>query len=138
MTWFEADRVQQHAVTAVISGNRDLAQMKAQRLRFGGYDGRLADLESGESASVMPLVSDNWAKTFTWNGVGPMPAEEHAKLHRIVETAHAHGYRVRFWATPDVASPARDALWSELLHADVDQINTDDLAGLQAFLTAND
>ena len=138
MTSFQGDQAQQHAVTAVISGNRDLALMKAQRVRFAGYDGRLADLQSGESAGVMPLVSDNWAQNFTWNGVGPMPAEEHAKLHRIVETAHAHGYRVRFWATPDVAGPARDALWSELLHADVDQINTDDLAGLQAFLAARD
>jgi hypothetical protein len=138
MTSFQGDQAQQHAVTAVISGNRDLASMKAQRVRFAGYDGRLADLGSGESASVMPLVSDNWTKNFTWNGVGPMPAEEHAKLHRIVEDAHAHGYRVRFWETPDVPSPARDALWSELLHADVDQINTDDLAGLQAFLTTHD
>ena len=137
MSSFEGDHTQRHAVTAVISGNRDLALMKAQRVRFAGYDGRLADLESGESASVMPLVSDNWTNSFTWNGVGPMPAEQHAKLHRIVETAHAHGYRVRFWATPDVAGPARDALWSELLHADVDQINTDDLAGLQAFLAAH-
>jgi hypothetical protein len=137
MTSFQGGQAQQHAVTAVISGNRDLALMKAQRVRFAGYDGRLADLESGESASVMPLVSDNWTKSFSWNGVGPMPAEEHAELHRIVDTAHAHGYRVRFWSTPDVAGPARDALWSELVHADVDQINTDDLAGLHAFLTAH-
>ena len=135
ITSFQGGQAQQHAVTAVISGNRDLALMKAQRVRFAGYDGRLADLASGESASVMPLVSDNWTKNFTWQGVGPMPAEERAKLHRVVETAHAHGYRVRFWATPDVAGPARDALWSELVHADVDQINTDDLAGLQEFLT---
>lgn len=71
----------------------------------------------------------------TWRGVGPMPADEHARLHRIVGTAHAHGYGVRFWETPDVAGPARDAVWGELLHADVDQINTDDLPWLQAFLT---
>ena len=138
MTSFQGDRVQQHAVTAVISGNRDLALMKTQRVRFAGYDGRLSDLGSGESATVMPLVSDNWGKTFTWRGVGPMPADEHARLHRIVGAAHAHGYRVRFWETPDVAGPARDAVWGELLHADVDQINTDDLPGLQAFLATRD
>ena len=50
--------------------------------------------------------------------------------------AHARGQRVRFWATPDAAGPARDALWTELLAADVDYFNTDDLAGLEAFLDA--
>jgi hypothetical protein len=44
----------------------------------------LADLESVENASV----TDNWTKSFPRNGVGPMPAEEHAGLHRIVDTAH--------------------------------------------------
>ena len=86
----------------------------------------------------MPVVSDNWTKTFTWQGVGPMPAAERAKLHEIVDAAHRAGYEVRFWATPDLAGPARDAVWRELVAADVDQINTDDLVGLQAFLLAND
>ena len=44
---------------------------------------------------------------------------------------------MRFWATPDVAGPARDALWRELLAAGVDYLNTDDLAGLEAFLDAH-
>ena len=86
----------------------------------------------------MPLVSDNWTKHFTWLGVGPMPESERAKLHQIVQRSHAAGYDVRFWATPDLAGPARDAVWSELVAADVDALNTDDLAGLQSFLLAND
>ena len=44
----------------------------------------LAELESVESASG----TDNWTKSFSRNGVGPMPAEGHAELHRIVDTAH--------------------------------------------------
>jgi hypothetical protein len=67
-----------------------------------------------------------------------MPEAEHDKLHRIADKAHGAGYRLRFWATPDAAAPNREALWRELLHADVDHINTDDLAGLEAFLRAND
>jgi glycerophosphoryl diester phosphodiesterase len=63
-----------------------------------------------------------------------MPAQERARLHDIVARAHERGYRVRFWATPDEPGPARRALWRELLDAGVDHINTDDLAGLQAFL----
>jgi len=41
---------------------------------------------------------------------------------------------IRFWATPDIAGKERDAVWTELLEAGVDLINTDDLTGLRAFL----
>ncbi|MGY2066615.1 phosphatidylinositol-specific phospholipase C/glycerophosphodiester phosphodiesterase family protein [Blastococcus sp. SYSU DS0619] len=138
MTRWSNGRMKEGAVTAVISGNRPLADMAAQRIRFAGYDGRLADLHSGLPAELMPLVSDNWTNHFTWAGVGPMPEAERQKLHSIVATAHSQGYRVRFWATPDTAGTARDAVWRELIAADVDHINTDDLAGLQAFLLAHD
>lgn len=123
-------------VTAVISGNRPLATMQAQEKRFSFYDGRSADLTSGKPAGLMPLVSDNWTKLFTWQGVGPMPEAERARLRAYVAEAHANGYRVRFWATPDQPGAARDALWTELADAGVDHINTDDLSGLQQFLTA--
>ncbi|MGF9754545.1 phosphatidylinositol-specific phospholipase C/glycerophosphodiester phosphodiesterase family protein [Microvirga sp. 0TCS3.31] len=138
MSTFRDGRVRHDAVTAVISGNRDLPAMQAQRVRYAGYDGRMADLESGLPASVLPLLSDNWTKYFSWQGIGPMPADQRAKLHDLVERAHAAGYRVRFWATPDTPGAARDALWAELLAAGVDHLNTDDLAGLEAFLSARD
>ena len=137
MTTFREGDVKPDAVTAVISGNRDLPAMQAQRERYAGYDGRMGDLASGLPASDLPLLSDNWTKNFTWQGVGPMPEAERAKLHDIVDRAHAAGYRVRFWATPDTPGPARDAVWTELLDAGVDHLNTDDLAGLEAFLRAD-
>lgn len=137
-TAYRQGRVHERAVTAVISGNRDLAAMQAATTRFSFYDGRLADLGTGIPASVMPLVSDNWTKHFTWQGVGPMPATERARLRAIVAQAHASGYDVRFWATPDAALPNREAVWRELVAADVDVLNTDDLAGLQRFLLAED
>lgn len=134
MTSFSQGTVRADAVTAVISGNRDLPLMQSQKKRFAGYDGRLVDLDAGLPATDMPLVSDNWTKHFTWQGIGPMPETERQKLHDIVSQAHEAGYRVRFWATPDQAVPAREAVWQELLDADVDHINTDDLAGLEQFL----
>ncbi|WP_433005819.1 glycerophosphodiester phosphodiesterase family protein [Kribbella sp. CA-294648] len=133
-TIFANGRTYRGAVTSVISGNRPLDVLKAQKVRYAGYDGRLADLNSKLPASVMPLVSDNWTKNFTWTGVGPFPATERAKLHQIVTTAHHAGYRVRFWATPDTPGAGREALWSELTAAGVDHVNTDDLHGLEEFL----
>ncbi|TDU83236.1 glycerophosphoryl diester phosphodiesterase [Kribbella voronezhensis] len=133
-TIYANGRVHRGAVTSVISGNRPLDILQAQKIRYAGYDGRLSDLNSGLPASVMPLVSDNWSKNFTWRGIGEFPAAERAKLQDIVTTAHHAGYKVRFWETPDVRGAARDAVWTELTAAGVDNLNTDDLHGLEDFL----
>jgi hypothetical protein len=133
----EAGSVVPGAVTAIVSGNRAPATMKAQTQRHAFYDGRLSDLEGGPPASFMPLVSDNWTRHFSWKGIGEMPADERAKLDEIVAAAHGKGYALRFWETPDQPGPARDALWRVLSEAGVDLINTDDLAGLAAFLAAD-
>lgn len=37
---------------------------------------------------------------------------------------------------PDQPGPAREAVWSELLAAGADHLNTDDPAGLERFLRA--
>lgn len=131
-----APRFEQGAVEVVISGNRPLDLMQGQRRRFAGYDGRLSDLSSGLSPRLMPLVSDNWSEHFDWRGEGPMPAAERAELHAMVRRAHASGYRLRFWETPDDPGAARTRLWSALADAGVDHLNTDDLAGLSRFLRA--
>ncbi|WP_155060223.1 phosphatidylinositol-specific phospholipase C/glycerophosphodiester phosphodiesterase family protein [Streptomyces blattellae] len=137
-TTYARGRVHPGPVTAVISGDRAArVPMEAQTVRRAFYDGRLADLGTSAPASFVPLISDNWTLNFTWLGVGAFPAAERQKLHTIVQAAHARGQEVRFWATPDLAGPARDALWTQLLAADVDYLNTDDLTGLEAFLDAH-
>jgi glycerophosphoryl diester phosphodiesterase len=83
------------------------------------------------------MISDRWSSHFTWNGAGEIPAKEHEKLQKIVQKAHEKGRLVRFWATPDNSSPARETLWRQLLSAGVDLINTDDLEGLRQFLLIN-
>ncbi|MFH8803315.1 phosphatidylinositol-specific phospholipase C/glycerophosphodiester phosphodiesterase family protein [Streptomyces sp. NPDC017936] len=133
-TTYAHGRIHRGPVTAVVSGDRAArAPMEAQTARRAFYDGRLTDLGASQ-ASFAALISDNWTLNFTWQGVGAFPDAERAKLRGIVGAAHARGQRVRFWATPDVPGPARDALWGELLAAGVDHLNTDDLAGLEAFL----
>ena len=139
-TSYRSGRVWRGPVTAVVSGNRPRATMEAQRSRVAFYDGRIAnqsDLGPGADARLTPLVSDNWTTLFSWTGAGPMPADERAELRAIVRTAHDAGQRVRFWATPDVAGPEREAIWRELVAAGVDHINTDDLAGLAGFLRSS-
>jgi len=137
-TTYARGRVHPGPVTAVISGDRAArTPMEAQSVRRAFYDGRLTDLGSAAPASFIPLISDNWTLNFSWLGDRPFPDAERLKLRSIITAAHANGQQVRFWATPDTAGPARDALWTELLAAGVDYFNTDDLAGLEAFLDAH-
>ena len=95
------------AVTAVVSGNRPRELMEGQRVRHAAYDGRLGDLGVSTDQTFVPLISDNWTKSFVWQGVGPMPEAGHEKLHRVVSEAHANGQRVRFWATPELPEGGR-------------------------------
>ncbi len=138
-TRYHHGNVHRGPVTAVVSGNRARARMQDQQDRLAFYDGRIAsedDLGVGADPELVPIVSENWTELFDWTGAGPMPAAEREKLRRIVDEAHAAGQRVRFWATPDEPGSHRTAVWEELLAAGVDHINTDDLAGLEAFLRA--
>ncbi|MGV4982161.1 phosphatidylinositol-specific phospholipase C/glycerophosphodiester phosphodiesterase family protein [Streptomyces sp. NPDC001709] len=137
-TRYAHGRIHPGPVTAVISGDRAARiPMEAQDERRAFYDGRLTDLAGTAPASFISLISDNWTQNFTWSGTGTFPDAERQKLRSITAAAHARGQQVRFWATPDAAGPARDALWTELLAAGVDYLNTDDLAGLEAFLDAH-
>ncbi len=125
-------KVESKPVNVVISGNRPKQTLAAEKLRYAGLDGRLSDLDSKDPVHLLPLVSDSWAAHFKWKGVGPLGDAERKKLTDAVGKAHARGRRIRFWATPESV----DA-WRELQSAGVDMINTDDLAGLEAFLRAN-
>ncbi|WP_219619919.1 phosphatidylinositol-specific phospholipase C/glycerophosphodiester phosphodiesterase family protein [Bacillus sp. V33-4] len=138
LTKFVPSEVKPDAITVYISGNRPRALMENQKVRYAAYDGRMSDLGSDTSSEFIPVISDNWTKHFTWQGVGEMPNDEREKLYSIVSTAHANGQKVRFWATPDLSTPAREAVWKELLKSQVDFLNTDDLAGLEEFLKKHD
>jgi hypothetical protein len=125
-------KVEPKAVNVTISGNRPTRTLTLEKLRYAGLDGRLSDLDSNQPVHLLPIVSDSWAAHFKWKGAGPLGDAERKKLTDAVGKAHAHGRRIRFWATPESI-----AAWRELQSAGVDMINTDDLAGLEAFLRAN-
>jgi hypothetical protein len=128
LTVFEPHGVTPGSVTAVISGNRDRAAMQAQGHRYAAMDGRLADLDSGAPATLIPLISQSWFDQFLWMGDGTLPEEDRARLVDFADRAHAEERRLRFWSIPDNPNS-----WSQLLEAGVDLINTDDLDGFAAF-----
>ena len=129
LTVFRQDRVEEKAVTIILSGNRPRSTLEGEAVRLVAMDGRLPDLDTTASTRLIPLVSDRWSSQFSWDGDGPIPEDERAKLRGIVEKAHAQGRRVRFWATPE-----DPAVWAELVAANVDHIGTDELGELRAYL----
>ncbi len=135
---YENGNVTPGAVEVVTSGNRPTATLAAATRRYAFIDGRLSDFAAPPAATLVPLISDNWSAQFSWRGEGAMPADESARLDDIMAKARAGGYRIRFWETPDQAGAARTALWTRLYDAGVNHLNTDDLAGLAAFLRERD
>ena len=129
LTKFTSGETRTGAVTVVLSGNRPINTVAAERERLVGIDGRLPDLDESPSPHLVPLVSDNWTKYFQWRGQGVLSEVEQGKLKTFVERAHAAGHKIRFWAVPDT-----EAGWRAMREAGVDLINTDDLAGLQRYL----
>lgn len=128
LTVYHADRVEEGAVTIVISGNRPDDILRAQALRYAGLDGRLGDLGE-EHPTLYPTISDSFASHFEWRG-GRMDPLERDRLARYVSRAHARGRRLRLYAAPD-----REDAWELLLNAGVDLINTDKPEALRRFLT---
>lgn len=129
VTKFDGAQVITNAVTVIISGNRPRATLARQISRRAACDGRVDDLTSGASATLVPVISEQWGKFFQWRGNEPMPAGERMQLEEFVAKAHQQGRWVRFWGAPD-----RPEVWRVLYDAGVDLINTDRLEGLRDFL----
>lgn len=114
-------------VDVVVSGAGDREVIEKESSRLLSIDGRIPDLAKPRNRDIA-WVSDKWTNHFKWNGTSEFT--EGAKLRKIVHGAHALGYKLRFWATPD-----KPAVWKVLRDAGVDLIGTDDLAGLARFLS---
>jgi hypothetical protein len=132
LTSWHGDSTRTRPVIAVISGERPLVTLPAQRDRWAGLDGRLADLRAvhSPSAVAMPLVSDDWKEITSWRGRGAPPRSVRRRLASAVARAHAQRRRLRFWNTPDVP-----AVWRLLVQSGVDLIGADDLDALRLFLS---
>lgn len=134
LTVFENGVKKTGNIMVVVSGNRPFDFMKSQKIRYAGYDGRIEDIDSDISSTLMPILSDNWTKCFKWDGKGAMPESEKQKLTAYSKTAKNKGYILRFWNTPNQTAEQRIAVWTELKNAGVGLIGADNLEELQNFL----
>jgi hypothetical protein len=130
LTTFHDGEKKTNAVMVVVSGSRDRKMFAGETVRYAAFDGELSDLEANPSSNFAPWISASWGSRFRWRGDGAIPDAELQQLQTIVRRAHEQGRRVRFWGAPD-----NRGFWQMLRAAHVDLINTDNLAGLQQFLS---
>ena len=108
-----------------ISGDRPMQTLPQEQSRIAFLDGKLAEIGKNIPTTLMPVVSDNYADFFRWNGKGEMPADELRKMHELIEKVHAEGKLFRWWGAPDT-----EQFKSFFIREGVDLIGADDLQKL--------
>jgi hypothetical protein len=110
------------AVSIVATGN---ATMKRA---FVDLSPQLGTRDSNHFSATDPVADEKWTDyALDWTAY----VADDQQLGCLADDAHALGRKLRLWNTDD-----NRATWSAELDAGVDYINTDDLAGLDAFLDA--
>jgi alkaline phosphatase len=112
-----------------ISGNRPDPVTYTSYPSFIGFDGELFKAYDAAALSRIVLMSDDLKKYTQWNGKGNIPAPERNALQKLVSRSHALNKPVRFWNAPDFINA-----WYQLIHLQVDYINTDSIKALNDFL----
>ena len=113
------------AILFFLSGDRPLETLPKESSRFVFLDGRVNDLNKDISASVMPVVSDNYGSHFSWKGSREMPEEELKKMREIIKQTHTEGKLLRWWG-----APATKRFRQFLIREGVDLIGTDNIEQL--------
>lgn len=117
------------AILLFISGDRPMRSLPEESTRIAFLDGKLAEIGKGIPTTLMPVVSDNYADFFTWKGEGEMPADELARMRKLIQSVHAEDKLFRWWGAPDTETFKR-----LFLHEGVDLLGADNLEELVKIL----
>lgn len=113
----------------VITGNQPDISRLTSYPSYIYFDGDLNKSYKAEELNRVALFSANFQNYSSWNGEGiPIPSERE-KLDSAVMRAHVSNKPIRFWAAPDFLNA-----WIQLMHLNVDYINTDKIAEISIFL----
>lgn len=116
-----------------LSGDRPKQSLPEETSRFTFLDGQICDLDAGVPATLAPVVSDNYADFFTWDGQGEMPADQLQKMRALIARVHEQGKLFRWWGAPDTPVFKRF-----FLREGVDLVGADNLNGLYNVLNQSE
>ena len=127
--------VETRAVTVILTGDAASKQqmiddVAAPRV-FARDDNDLhADGSDDDDGTVVAAALNFGGYVGSWDGVSAVPDGLSRQCGCVVERAHALGRKVRLFGGPDT-----EAAWRFQLDHGVDFVNSDDLAGLDEFLS---
>ncbi|MHA4810316.1 alkaline phosphatase [Flavitalea flava] len=117
------------SVKWVITGNRPDPSLFPSYPPFIWFDGVLSFDYRPDALARIAMLSDDLKQYTLWNGKGIIPADEREKVVAAIAKSHQLHKPVRFWDAPDFINA-----WSQLMHLQVDYINTDHIQELGGFL----
>lgn len=121
------------AITLMITGQRPIHTMAAERERWACLDGRPEDLGKGYPVSLMPLISEKYSKILGWTtSFGPNSIKNISKIQYFINSVKAENRITRLWKIPE-----NEATWNWLSKEGIDLLNTDNLSGLKDYFYKN-
>jgi hypothetical protein len=117
-------------ITLIITGNRPVETIAAERDRWVAIDGRPLDLGKGYPLNLMPMVSEKYSTILGWTTTfGPKSPKNILKVQDFVSKVQAEGRLTRLWKIPE-----KRESWNWLTYHGIDLLNTDNLADLHDYL----
>ena len=113
------------AILFFLSGDRPMKSLPNESTRFTFLDGQVKDLGKAIPNTLAPVVSDNYADFFTWDGQGQMPDDQLIRMREIIQQVHQEGKLFRWWGAPDT-----EVFKRFFIQEGVDLVGADDLNGL--------
>lgn len=108
-------------ITLTISGNRPPAETFNMYPYYIKFDYQSLEApENWVNWEKVSLISLNFKKISSWNGLGRLTAEDFINVKNAVDLAHSYNKPFRFWGTPDTKTA-----WKTLNDLGVNYINTD-------------
>ncbi len=117
------------SVTIVISGNRPPPSEFKSYPDFIFFDDDLRQSFTKDEWKRVALVSLPLTRITRWNGKEKISVEDSMKVKHTIDSVHATGKPIRFWAAPDT-----DLSWQFQMNVGVDLIGTDKINELAAFI----
>jgi len=119
----------QRSVTIVISGNRPPPYELKNYPDFIFFDDDLKRAFTKDEWDRVALVSLPLTRITRWNGKDHISNEDSINVKRTIDSVHASGKPIRFWAAPDT-----ELSWQLQMNVGVDLIGTDKISELAAFI----
>jgi len=98
---------------------------------FISIDGRPGINYAPEQLERVRMISTSFREHVKWDGKTKLSGDALKKIRMLVDEVHARGKKMRFWSTPD-----DENAWKEQMSLNFDVIVTDDVTGLEAFISS--